>query len=161
FVRSTHAHAKILSVDIASAQAAEGVLAVLTAADMNRAGVGRISRHPPVIGRNGAPLIEPPRFALADDRVMHVGEPVALVVATSAALAEDAAERVNVDYEELTPVIDARDAMVPGAPQLWQQAPGNLAIDWQTPACADGANENEVSRIIASARHVARVSQLN
>jgi carbon-monoxide dehydrogenase large subunit len=161
FVRSPHAHAKIHGIDIASAQAVDGVLAALTAADMKRAGVGRISRHPPIAGRNGAALIEPPRLALAEDRVMHVGEPVALVVATSAALAQDAAERVSVAYEELTPVIDAREAMAPGAPQLWPQALGNLAIDWQTPASADGANEKEVAQIVAAAPHVARVSQLN
>src|SRR6202040_3466601 len=112
-------------IDIAAAQAADGVLAVLTAADMNRAGVGQITRHPPIAGRNGAALIEPSRPALADDRVMHVGEPVALVVATSTARAQDAAEHVNVAYEELVPVVDAREAVAPGAPQLWPQAPGN------------------------------------
>jgi carbon-monoxide dehydrogenase large subunit len=86
---------------------------------------------------------------------------VALVVATSAALAQDAAERVNVDYEELKPVLDARAAIAPGAPLLWPQAPGNLAIDWQSPPSADGANEKEVARIIAAAPRVARVSHLN
>jgi carbon-monoxide dehydrogenase large subunit len=161
FVRSPHAHAKIRSVDTTSARAAEGVLAVLTAADINRAGVSRITRHPPIAGRDGAALIEPPRPALADGRVMHVGEPVALVVATSAALAQDAAEHVDVAYEELASVIDARGASAPGAPQLWPLAPGNLAIDWQAPASAGGANEKEVARIIASAPRVARVSQLN
>ena len=161
FVRSTHAHARISRIDAAGAQAANGVLAVLTAADMKRAGVGRITRHPPIAGRGGAALIEPPRPALADDRVMHVGEPVALVVATSAALAQDAAERVSIDYDELAAVIDARAAVASGAPQLWPQAPGNLAIDWQSPPSPDGANEREVARIIASAAHVARVSHLN
>ncbi len=161
FVRSTHAHAKVHDIDIASARGAEGVLAVLTAADMKSAGVGAISRHLPITGRNGAALIEPARPALADGRVMHVGEPVALVVATSAALAQDAAERVSVAYEELAPVIEAREAMAPGAPQLWPQAPGNLAIDWQWPASADESNEKEVARIIAAAPHVARISQLN
>jgi len=161
FVRSTHAHAKIRAIDTATAQAAAGVLAVLTAADMKRAGVGRMMRHPPVSGRNGAALIEPPRPALADDRAMHNGQPLALVVAMSAALAQDAAERVGVDYEELAPIVDAREALAPDAPQLWPQAPGNLAIDWQSPASADGANEQDVARIIAAAPHVARVSQLN
>jgi len=161
FVRSTHPHARIRGIDITPARTAEGVLAVLTAADMQRAGVGRITRHPPVAGRNGRALIDPPRPALADERVMHVGEPVALVVATSAALAQDAAERVSVSYEELTPVIDAREAVAPGAPQLWPEAPGNLAIDWQTPASTDGANEKEVAQIINAAPHVARISQLN
>jgi aerobic carbon-monoxide dehydrogenase large subunit len=161
FVRSTHAHGKIRHIDIAAARAADGVLAVLTAADMKAAGVGAILRHPPMTGRDGAALIEPPRPALAGDRVMHIGEPVALVVATSAALAQDAAERVNVDYEELRPVLDARDAIAPGASLLWPQAPGNLAIDWQSPPSADGANEKEVARTIAAAPRVARVSHLN
>jgi carbon-monoxide dehydrogenase large subunit len=161
FVRSAHAHAKIRNIGIAAARASDGVLAVLTAADMKAAGVGPILRHSPMAGRDGVALIEPPRPALAGDRVMHVGEPLALVIATSAALAQDAAERVGVMYEELPPVIDARVAVAPGAPQLWPQAPGNLAIDWQSPASADAANEKEVARIIAAAPHVARVSQLN
>src|SRR5229473_1810196 len=161
FVRSTHAHGKIRNIDIAAARAADGVLAVLTVADMKAAGVGPTLRHPPMTGRNGAALIEPPRPALAADRVMHVGEPLALVVATSAALAQDAAERVDVDYEELDAVLDAREAIAPGAPLLWPQAPGNLAIDWQSPPSADGANEKEVAGIIAAAPRVARVSQLN
>src|SRR5262249_4565837 len=125
------------------------------------AGARRTPGDPRMAGRDGVAVIEPPRPALAAERVMHVGEPVALVIATAAALAQDAAERVSVAYEELTPVIDAREAMAPGAPQLWPQAPGNLAIDWQTPASADGANEKEVAQIIAAAPHVARVSQLN
>jgi aerobic carbon-monoxide dehydrogenase large subunit len=161
FVRSTHAHGKIRNIDVAAARAADGVLAVLTAADMKGAGVGPISRHPPITGRDGAALVEPQRPALASDRAMHIGEPVALVVATSAALAQDAAERVGVVYEELVPVIDAREAAAPGAPQLWPQAPGNLAIDWRSPASADRANETEVARIIAAAPHVARISRLN
>ena len=161
FVRSAHAHARIRNIDIATAHASDGVLAVLTAADMKAAGVGAILRHPPMTGRDGAALIEPPRPALAGDLVMHVGEPLALVIATSAALAQDAAERVGVDCEELVPITDARAAVAPGASQLWPQAPGNLAIDWQSPASADGANEKEVARIIAAAPHVARVSQLN
>jgi carbon-monoxide dehydrogenase large subunit len=161
FVRSTHAHGKIRNIDIAAARAADGVLAVLTASDMKAGGVGPVLRHPPVIGRGGAGLVEPPRPALAAERVMHVGEPLALVVATSAAHAQDAAERITVDYEELRPVLDAREAIGPGAPLLWPQAPGNIAIDWQCPPSDDGANEREVAGIIAAAPRVARVSQLN
>jgi carbon-monoxide dehydrogenase large subunit len=162
FVRSPHAHGKIRGIDIAAALAADGVLAVLTAADMAAAGAGGpITRHFPMTGRDGAALVEPLRPALAADRVMHVGQPVALVVATSAALAHDAAERVAIDYEELEAVSDAREALAPGAPQLWPQAAGNLAIDWQAPPSADGANEKEVARIIAGAPRVARVSLLN
>jgi aerobic carbon-monoxide dehydrogenase large subunit len=161
FVRSAHAHGKIRHIDIAAARAVDGVLAVLTAADMTAGGVGPLLRHPPVTGRRGSALVEPPRPALAAERVMHVGEPLAMVVASSAWLAQDAAERVSVDYEELTPVLDAREAIAPGAPVLWPQAPGNIAIDWQCPPSADGANEQEVAAIIAAAPRVAHVSQLN
>jgi aerobic carbon-monoxide dehydrogenase large subunit len=162
FVRSPHAHAKILGIDAAAARAAGGVLAVFTAADMAGAGAGGpITRHFPISGRDGKALIEPVRPALAAGHVMHVGEPVALVVATSMALAHDAAERVVVDYEELSAVSDAREALTADAPQLWPQAPGNLAIDWQTPPSPDGGNRKELARIIAAAPHVARVSPLN
>jgi carbon-monoxide dehydrogenase large subunit len=161
FVRSPHAHGKIRSIDAAAARGAEGVLAVLTAADMAAAGAGALPRHFPISGRGGKALIEPPRPALAGERVMHVGQAVALVVATSAALAQDAAERIVIDYEELDVVRDARAALAPGAPQVWPQAPGNLAIDWRSPPSPDGANEGEVARIIAAAPHVARVSLHN
>jgi carbon-monoxide dehydrogenase large subunit len=161
FVRSPHAHGRIRSINTAAARAADGVLAVLTAADMEAAGVGAITRHFPMTGREGKALIEPSRPALASDRVLHVGQPVALVVAASAALAQDAAEHVVIDYEELDVVRDAREALAPDAPRLWPEAPGNLAIDWQFPPSSDGANEKEVARIIAQASHVARVSLLN
>jgi carbon-monoxide dehydrogenase large subunit len=161
FVRSPHAHARIRSIDTATARTADGVLAVLTAADMTTAGVGALPKHFPISGRGGTTLIEPPRPAFAADRAVHVGQPVALVVAASAALAQDAAERIVIDYEELDVVRDARDALRPGAPQIWPQAPGNLAIDWQSPPSPDGANEKEVARIIAAAPRVARVSLHN
>ncbi len=161
FVRSPHAHGRIRSIDTTAARETEGVLAVLTAADMDTAGAGTITRHPPMTGRDGKALIEPVRPALAGERVMHVGQPVVLVVATSAALAQDAAERIVIDYEELDVVRDAREALARGAPQLWPQAPGNLCIDWQTPPSPGGANEREVDRIIAGAPHVARVSLHN
>jgi len=156
FVRSPHAHATIRGIDAAAARA--GVLAVLTAADMKAAGIGTIYIHFPMTGRDGKGLINPIRPSLACDRVMHVGQPVALVVATSAALAQDAAERVSVDYGQLRAVVDGREAVAPGAPQLWPQAPGNLSFDWC--ASPDGTNETEVARVIASAPLVARVSHL-
>ena len=70
FVRSTHAHGKIRNIDLGAARTADGVLAVLTAADMQASGVGPVLRHPPVTGRGGAALVEPPRPAL--DRKAHV-----------------------------------------------------------------------------------------
>jgi len=153
FVRSPYAHARIKSVDVAEARKTPKVLAVLTAQDM--AGVGSVSRHPPMTGRGGFKLIMPNRPVLAGDKVTHIGQSVAMVVAETLAAAQDAAELVTVDYEELPAVTDARAALKPDAPQLYPDAPGNLAFDFLMPN--DDANAQEVERIIASAHKVAKV----
>jgi carbon-monoxide dehydrogenase large subunit len=159
FVRSPHAFARIVSLDATAAQSASGVLGVLTAKDME--GVGNLGRHPPLNGRGGNALILPHRPALATERVMHIGEPVAMVVADSAAAAQDAAELVAVEYEALTPVIDAREALAPGAPQVWPQAPGNLAVDWPGLAADPEANARKVDEIFTAAKFVARIAVMN
>ena len=161
FVRSPHAAAHIRGVAIDEAKKAPGVLAVLTAADMDAAGVGNVGRHHPLTGRDGKKLILPHRPALAGGRVMHVGEPVAVVIAETALAAQDAAELVSVDYEEFAPVVDARAALEPDAVQLWPEAPGNIAVDWPGPAKDPDANAQEVDRVIASAKIVARVEATN
>src|SRR5580704_18844998 len=92
FVRSPHAFARIVGVDVSGALKALGVVGVLTGQDT--AETGSIGRHPPVPGRGGATLVMPHRPALATERVMHIGEPIAMVVAESAAAAQDAAESV-------------------------------------------------------------------
>ena len=159
FVRSPHAFANIVGVDVTAALDAGGVLGVLTAKDMD--GVGSLGRHPPLAGRGGKGLILPHRPALAAERVMHVGEPVAMVVAESAVAAQDAAELVAVEYQPLTPAIDARAALAPGAPQVWPQAPGNLAVDWPGPAADPDANTRQVDEIFAAAKFVARIAVMN
>ena len=83
FVRSPHAHARILAVKTDEARKTKGVLGVLTAEDIKAAGISGISRHPPVVGRGGAKMAMPFRPTLAGDKVMHVGDPVAMVVAES------------------------------------------------------------------------------
>jgi aerobic carbon-monoxide dehydrogenase large subunit len=157
FVRSPHAFADIRAIDIDAAKAAPGVVAVLTAADIKAAGVGNVSQHPPLVGRGGKKLVMPHRPALAGERVMHVGEPIVLVVAETLHAAQDAAELVNIEYQEHEPAVGLKEATQPGAPQLWPDAPGNIAIDWPGPAPDPDANAGEVNRIIASAKHVARV----
>jgi aerobic carbon-monoxide dehydrogenase large subunit len=159
FVRSPHAFADIASIDIAAAKAAPGVLAVLTAADME--GIGNVSQHPPLPGRGGGKLIVPHRPALAGKTARHVGEPVALVVAETLTAAQDAAELVTVDYQERAPVVDLHDAVRAGAPQVWPEAAGNIAVDWPGPAADPDANAKEVERIFASAKHVAKVGVLH
>jgi aerobic carbon-monoxide dehydrogenase large subunit len=161
FVRSPHAFARITKIDTSEACEAPGVLAVLTAADMKAAGVGNVSAHFPMPGRGGGKLAVPFRPALAEDRVMHIGQAVALVVATTQAAAQDAGEKVAIDYEELEPVVAAAEAVKPGATQLWPEAAGNIALDWMGLAKDPEANTREVDAIIKSAAHVARLTQFN
>jgi len=159
FVRSPHAFAEIRSIATDTARAAAGVLAVLTAHDVD--GIGNVSQHPPLAGRGGKPLVVPHRPALAGKTVRHVGEPVALIVGETLAAAQDAAELVSVEYEERTPAVDLREAIQPGAPQVWPEAPGNIAVDWPGLAGDPVTNAQEVERAISSAKHVARVSVLH
>jgi carbon-monoxide dehydrogenase large subunit len=160
FVRSPHAHARVVSVNIEEARKARMVLAVLTAGDMKAANVGSLARHPPVPGRGGAKMIVPFRPSLAGEKVMHVGDPVAMVVAETLAAAQDAADLVQVEYDELPAVIDLREAMKKGGTQLYPEAPGNLCVDWPGPV-PDEQNEREVAEVIAKAPHVAKVSVTN
>jgi carbon-monoxide dehydrogenase large subunit len=161
FVRSPHAFARITGVSTDEARDAAGVLAVLTAAEMQAAGAQAISRHPPMTGRGGARIVQTDRPALAGERVMHVGEPVAAVIAETLNQALDAAELVTVDYEPLDPVIDIREAVRPGAPQLWPQAPGNVVLDWPGPVADDGSKARAFEEAMAGAAHVARVTEVN
>jgi aerobic carbon-monoxide dehydrogenase large subunit len=162
FVRSPHAFARIRAIDTVVARAVPGILAVLTAADMAQAGIGNVTLAAPV--PNGAAMVVPHRPALAGDIVRHVGDPVALVVADTEAVARDGAERVAVDYEAQQPVIDVGAALLPNAPQIWSEAPGNIALDW--PGFAGGprdlvAGRAERERVFAGAAHVARVRLIN
>jgi carbon-monoxide dehydrogenase large subunit len=134
---------------------------VLTAAEMQAAGVGNVARALPLTGRDGVPLKVPHRPALAGDRVLHVGQPVALVVAETLAAAQDAGERVAVDYEPLLAVSDLRAAIAPGAPQLWPDASGNIALDWAAPMPLEAAKAAALEQAFARAAHVARVSLVN
>jgi len=125
---------------------------------MRAAGVGNLARPRPVEGRGGAKMILSTWPALAEQRVVHVGQPVAIVLAGTPEQANDAAEQVAVDYEEEPAVVDVRDAVAPGAPQVWPEAPGNVALDWPGPAVDDGGNAREIDRIFQSAPHRARIA---
>ena len=134
FVRSPHAHADIAAVETAAAAAAPGVLAVYTGSHVAADGLGTL----PCIADafvalkrpDGSPACYPPNPMLPQDRVRHVGEAVAMVVAETLAEAQDAAELVSVDYAPLPAVVDAAQAREAAAPLLWQEAPGNLSCVW-------------------------------
>ena len=130
FLRSDRPHAEIVSIDASAALAMPGVVAVLTGEDVVRSGQRPMPAAAPMKGKNGAEQLVPPRYSLSAARVRYVGEPVALVVAESAAQAQDAAEAVAVEYRELPAVVTAQEALAPGAPQLHENVPGNVVLEY-------------------------------
>jgi len=155
FLRSDRPHAKIVSMDASRATAMPGVIAVLTGADVLAAGQKPMPAAAPVKGRGDSDQILPPRYALSAERVRYVGEPVALVVAERAALAQDAAEAIFVEYEDLPAVVDAVQALAPGAPQLHDSVPGNLVLDFVggDEAATDAAFAKAAKVVSLSAYH--------
>ena len=157
FVRSPHAHAEVISVDAKPGLALAGVLGVFTGRDLVDDGVGPIptliaERGGGIRSRDGSAFAEPAWYPLATDTVRHVGEPVAIVVAATAAGARDAAEAVRVRYGERPAVIDAVAALGDGAPRLHAGVSRNRAFDWE---CGDAA---ATARAIDAAAHVTRMT---
>ncbi len=126
-VRSPHAHAKVKSVDLTAVRAAPGVLAAWTMADLAADGVKHIPVPALFKRADGQPLSAPPRTPLAGARALYVGHGVVAIVAQTRVQAQDAAELVEIEYEDLPCVVDPRVAIKPDAPQLWPEAPGNVA----------------------------------
>lgn len=156
FVRSPYPHANVKSIDLDDAKSADGVLDIITAADMSAANVGPLPCiAPPITNKDGSDTPRPPRFALASDRVRYVGEPVACVVATSMNAARDAAEMVFVDYEDLPCVVDTEGALAEGAPLLYESNPDNLAFDYFY------GDESSTNTIFDSAAHVTKLRIVN
>jgi carbon-monoxide dehydrogenase large subunit len=133
-VRSTHAHARIRSIDTANALGAPGILAVFTGADVARDGLGTMQMTLKRKRPDSSPMFAPPHRGLAQDRVRYVGDPVAVVVADTLAQAEDGAERIRVDYEPLPSVTSTAEA-IGGAP-VWDDCPDNVSNVFES---GDGA----------------------
>ena len=127
-LRSPHAHAKIKSIDTAAAKAAPGVLVVLTAKDVKAAGYTDLPVPAGLKRRDGSPMYKPRYPILAEDRVRWVGDYVAFVVAETVAQAQDAAELIRVDYEELPAVTSTAEAPGPGAPRVWEDCADNVCF---------------------------------
>ncbi len=155
-LRSSRAHARIVRIDVSRAQAAPGVLLVVTGRDWVAAGHGPIPTKTTVrTKRDGSPFNEPKRHCLAVDTVRHVGEAVALVVAETGAEAEAALELIEVDYADLPAVAHQLAALGQGAPQLWAEAPGNLCLDFEL------GNRAAVEAAFARADHVVTLDIAN
>jgi carbon-monoxide dehydrogenase large subunit len=147
-LRSPHAHARIKSIDVAAARSAPGVVAVYTGADLKADGIGHMP-FPPVFKRpDGAPMAAPLRTPLAIDTAYYAGHPVVAVIAETRMQAQDAAELVGIEYEELPSVTTPAAALASGAPQIWAAAPGNLSAEVRY------GDEQAVAKAIAGAAHV-------
>ena len=155
FLRSPQAHARIVAVDTADALAVPGVIAVITGADLLRAGVKPMAAGVPFGRPDGTPFATSERFVIAHDRVRHVGEAVAAVVAETREAAALGADAVVVEYDELPPVVDPQQAMAPGAPVLCDKAPDNVACE------ARHGDAAAAAEAFAGAAHVVSVQIVN
>jgi carbon-monoxide dehydrogenase large subunit len=124
-VRSTHAHARIRSIDTGAALASPGVVAVFTGADLARDNLGTMQMTLKRKRPDGSPMFAPPHRGLTPDRVRYVGDPVAMVIAETLAQAEDAAERLRIDYEPLPSVTSTDEAI--GGPAVWDECADNVS----------------------------------
>ncbi len=130
-LRSPHAHARIVSIDAAAASAAPGVVAVFTGADVAADGLGTMTMTLARKRPDGSPMFAPPHPGLTRDRVRHVGDPVALIVAETMAQARDAGDLVGVEYDPLPSVTSTADAARPGSPPVWDECPDNISNVFQ------------------------------
>ena len=154
-LRSPHANAKILALDVSAASALPGVRAVYTNEDLKADKIGLLPVLVELDNRDGSKQISPPRHTLAEGQVRHVGEPVAFIVADTLQVARDAAEAVLVDYDILDSVTDLATATHAGMPQVWPTAASNLCFDWEVGPKA------ETEALFKSAAHVTRLTVVN
>ncbi len=154
-VRSPHAHAIIKKVDKSNAEKALGVVAIFTGADYAASGKGGLPCGWQIHNKDGTPMVEPPHPPLVADRVRHVGDQVAVVIAETRDQAKSAADLIDIQYQELPAIISTADAAKPDAPQVWEQAKNNTCFDWHIgdKAATDAA--------FAKASHVTKIDLVN
>lgn len=154
-LRSPHAAARIAGIDADAARGLPGVLAVYTAADVEADGIGGLPCHVPMKNRDGSSRHDAVHPLLAGDRVRYAGQPVAFIVAESLVAARDAAEAIIVDYADLPAVATMPAAMADGAALVWDDAPGNIAFDWET------GDKAKVDALFAQAAKVVSIDLVN
>ena len=155
YVRSPHAHAKINSIDTSSAESMKGVVKIFTGKDIADAGiVGSICGWQ-VDFKNGDTMKEPGHPILVADKVRHVGDSVALVIAEDKYTAKDAAELVDVDYDILEAVVDPKAATQNGAPLVHDDVPNNTIYDWEL------GDKDATDTAFQNAHHITSLSYHN
>jgi carbon-monoxide dehydrogenase large subunit len=155
FVRSMYAHARIGKIDTAAAKAAPGVVGVFTGEDIAADGLGGLPCGWLIKNKDGSPMVEPAHPALAQGKVRHVGDPVAMVVATSRAAAKAAAGLVDISYDVLPAIGHLADAVKSSAPLVHDEAKGNLCYDWHI------GDEAQADAAFAAAAHVVELDLTN
>src|SRR5688572_12332179 len=155
FLRSPHAHAKIVKIDTGAALKSPGVVAIFTGADLAEGKVGGLPCGWLIHNIDGTPMKEPPHPVLAQGKVRHVGDPVAMIVAETYLQARDAAELVDLQYEPLPAVVDATAAREPGAPALHDDVPDNRCFLWSL------GDKAATAAAFAKAHHVTTIDIIN
>ena len=155
FLRSPHAHAKIRGINISQAKAAPGVVGIFTGDDLAAAKVGGLPCGWLITDVNGQPMKEPPHPCLAQGKVRHVGDQVAVVIAETLHQAKDAAALIEVDYDVLSAVVSAGDARKPGVAVVHDGVPDNTCYVWSIGV------EDTVNKAFASAKHVTTLEFAN
>ena len=151
YLRADRAHSRIKGIDTSKAKALSGVLAILTGADTKAAGFGttpQLVRYP---GKGGAMIKIPHREVLAEERVRFIGQEVALVIAETVEIAQQASELIHVDYEDLPAIVDAKAALTPGAPELYANVPGNFCFEYEY------GDQQKTDEAFAKAAHITRI----
>jgi carbon-monoxide dehydrogenase large subunit len=152
-VRSQNGHGIIRKIDVEAAHKMPGVLGVYTGADLKD--YGPLKCIVPFNNRDGSPMKKPLRTALATEKVRYVGDPVAFVVAETVLAAKDAAEAIKVDVEPLAAIVSAEGAASDGAPQLYNDVPGNVSLDYHY------GDAEVVTAAFAKAAHVTKLKLVN
>jgi aerobic carbon-monoxide dehydrogenase large subunit len=155
FVRSPHAHAKIKKIDTAEAKAMPGVVAVLTGAELAADKIGNLICGWAITSKDGSPMKMSAHPAIANEKANHVGDAVAVVIAETLGQAEDAGEKVNVDYEVLPAVADPAKAQAAGAPLIHDIAPNNTIYQWHL------GDQKAVEAAFKAASHVTKLDFIN
>ncbi len=155
FVRSPHAHANVKSIDKSAAEGMDGVLAVLDGKQLTGDGIGNIICGWAITSKDGSPMNMGAWSALATDKVRYVGDAVVAVIAETKAQAKEAAEAVVVEYEELPAAAHIDAALAGGAPQIHDNAPGNVIYDWEI------GEKDPTEAAIAGAAHVTEMDITN
>ena len=153
--RSDRPHARLLGIDASAAKSAPGVIAVFVGADMEADGIGGVPCGWQIHNKDGSAMAEPKHPVLATEKVRHVGDPVAVVIAQTRQEAKNAAELLDISYEDLPAIAHIRDAVASGAAAVHDDAPGNVCYDWHI------GEKEVVDRAFAQAAHTVKLDLLN